>query len=288
MTRAMRCLGLVPLLWCCGAVAALQPVPDLTGRVVDQSGTLSAEQKATLTAQLADLEQRKGSQLVILLVASTAPESIEQYGVRVASAWQLGRKGVDDGLLLLVAREDRAVRIEVGRGLEGAIPDAIANRIIDEYLVPRFRGGDYAGGLAAAAQRLAALVDGEPLPAPPSPTGAAGGVDQLMALLPVILVVVVVASSLLQKVLGRGPAAVGTGVAAAGITWLITHVLPLSLVVLVLASVLALAGFGRGGPGWVSHRRFPGGMYPGSGGFGGGGFRGGGGGFGGGGASGRW
>ncbi|OOD03708.1 TPM domain-containing protein, partial [Stenotrophomonas maltophilia] len=146
----------------------LAPIPALDSPVVDTTGTLDAAQKQALVQQALDLQQRKGSQLQVLVVPTTQPEDIAQYTTRVFDQWQIGRKGVDDGVLLVVAKDDRRVRIEPGYGLEGAIPDAIANRVIQEYLVPRFRNGDYAGGITDATAVLVKLIDGEALPAPVS------------------------------------------------------------------------------------------------------------------------
>jgi uncharacterized protein len=149
-----------------GASLAQVAVPALTARVTDQTGTLSASQRAALEARLKELESRKGAQLAVLIVPSTQPETIEQFGIRVAESWKLGRKGIDDGLILIVAKNDRKLRIEVGYGLEGVVPDAIAKRVIDEIIVPRFRAGDFSGGIEAGMDRLIRLVDGEPLPPP--------------------------------------------------------------------------------------------------------------------------
>ena len=167
----LRLIGWFLLL--CLPLAGLQAqelasIPDLDAPVVDTTATLDAEQIAQLQQQAIALQQRKGSQLQVLIVPTTQPEDIAQYTTRVFERWQLGRKGVDDGVLLVVAKEDRRVRIEAGYGLEGAIPDAVANRIIQEYLVPAFRAGDYAGGIAAASGMLVKLIDGEALPPPVS------------------------------------------------------------------------------------------------------------------------
>lgn len=282
------CLGA----WAGGLAAqALVAVPPLTGRVVDLTGTLSAADRADLEGRLASLEARKGSQVAVLVVPTVRPEAIEQYSIRVVDQWKLGRQRVDDGVLLLVAKDDREVRIEVGYGLEGAIPDATANRVIDEYIVPRFREGDYAGGIAAGVDRLVGLVDGEPLPAPA--TGSRGGGDPLENVFPVIFILSLVVGSVLRRVLGQFPGAVGTGVVAGLVTWFLAGVLGLTLFMGVVGFFLGLAAGGSGGR-WSSHRRggFGGGLGGGfggrGGGFGGGGFGGGGGGFGGGGASGRW
>lgn len=264
---------------------ALVPVPPLATRVTDLTGTLDPADRQRLEARLADLERRKGSQVAVLLVPTTAPETIEQYALRVAEAWRLGRHDVDDGVLLLVARDDRAVRIEVGYGLEGAIPDATANRVIDEYIVPRFRQGDYAGGLGAGVERLVGLIDGEPLPPPARDTGPSPSLGNL---LPVVFVLSLVAGALLRALLGQLPGALATGLLAGLVTWFLAGALALALFMAVMGFVVGLGAAGRGGR-WAS--RGPGGFGGGLGGGGlgsGGGFRGGGGGFGGGGASGRW
>ena len=146
----------------------LQAIPALATRVSDLTATLAASDIATLDAELAALERRKGAQIAVLMIATTAPETIEQYATRVFDAWKLGRKNVDDGVLVVVAKNDRHVRIEVAYGLEGAIPDAAAKRIAHDYMSPRFRDGDFAGGLEAGARALIALIDDEPLPAPPA------------------------------------------------------------------------------------------------------------------------
>ena len=141
-------------------------MPPLTAQVTDLTGTLSGGAVARIEAKLTDLEAKKGSQLAVLIVPTTQPEEIEQYGIRVADAWKLGRKGMDDGAILIVAKDDRRVRIEVGKGLEGALPDAIANRIIDETITPHFKQGDYDGGVEAGIDQMISVVNGEPLPAP--------------------------------------------------------------------------------------------------------------------------
>ena len=266
-----------------GDLPALVAVPPLTGRVVDQTGTLSAGERAALESRLADLEARKGSQVAVLLVPTVRPEAIEQYSIRVVDQWQLGRKDVDDGVLLLVAKDDREVRIEVGYGLEGAIPDATANRVIDEYVLPRFRQDDYAGGIVAGVDRLIALVDGEALPAP----RARDGGDQLDSLFPVIFILSLVVGGVLRRVLGQFPGAVGTGVVAGVVTWVLAGILGLTLFMALVGFFLGLVGGGNGGR-WSSHPRGRHGGGFGGGVGGGGGFGGGGGGFGGGGASGRW
>ncbi len=275
----------------------LVPVPALAARVTDLTGTLTPEQVAALDSKLSSFEQAKGSQVAVLVVPTARPEEIEQFAIRVADDWKLGRKGVDDGALLLVARDDRKVRIEVGYGLEGVLPDATANRIIDEVIVPRFRSGDYYGGIDAGVDRMMQVIDGEPLPEPARrgmTDGAAGGLGNL---LPVLLVFALVGGAILRRLFGRVGGALATGGLVGFITWLIIGIIAMSIFAGVIAFIFAVVGGGTGGGpggrGWYSHRRGGGSGFPGSfggGGFGGGGggFSGGGGGFGGGGASGSW
>ena len=283
-TSPLLLLVAAALLMGAGAVPAQQSVvvPPLTARVTDLTGTLSATQQAALDSRLADLETRKGSQVAVLIVPTARPEAIEQYSMRVAESWKLGRKGVDDGILLLVAKDDREVRIEVGYGLEGAIPDATANRVITEYILPRFREGDYAGGINAGVDRLIGLVDGEPLP---EPEQARARDARLENVLPVVFILSLVVGNVLRRALGQLPGAAATGAVAGGVTWLLAGVLGLTLFMVAVGFFLGLTAGGSAGT-WSSHRR--GGLGGGFGGGGGGGFGGGGGGFGGGGASGRW
>src|ERR1700761_3946521 len=166
MNAARASLLALLLCWAFAAFADVA-VPPLTGRVVDQTGTLSSDTVASLSQKLKDFEARKGSQIAVLIVPTTAPESIEQYSIRVAEAWKVGRKKVDDGAILLVAKDDRKLRIEVGYGLEGALTDVTAKRIIDEIITPKFRNGDFAGGISDGVDRIIRIIDGEPLPAPP-------------------------------------------------------------------------------------------------------------------------
>ena len=268
-----------------GALAALAPVPPLAARVNDLTGTLRPEQRARLEAQLADIEARKGAQVVLLLVETTQPEPIEAYSIRVAEAWKIGRgevggRRVDDGVLVVVAKADRAVRIEVGYGLEGAIPDAIAKRIIEEAIVPRFRAGDFFGGLGAAVFDLGRLIDGEPLPAP-VPVEAGIGMHWIAG-----LGIVFFLGGILRAVFGRLAGATIGACVAGVVGWFFGATLLALPAIVVVAFLLLLVGAGaggrRGGPGWTGGS--PGGFGGGS----GGGFSGGGGSFGGGGASGRW
>jgi uncharacterized protein len=272
------------------AARAQLPVPPVA-RVTDSTGTLSATQIQALDTRLKAFEDEKGSQIAILMVATTAPEDIAQFGIRVARAWQLGRKGVNDGALILVAKNDRRTRIEVGYGLEGPVPDIYANRIIDEILRPHFRANDYYGGLTQAVEALIGLVQGEPLPPPVERRAHA---DERQGGLLMVVVAAVILGGLLRSVFGRLLGSVATG----GIVGFVATLLAASLGVSVLAGVLAFVislltgmsgrawtGGGFGGMGGMGGYR--GGGF-GGGGFGGGGFGGGGGGFGGGGASGSW
>jgi len=247
-----------------------------------------------LAQQALALQQRKGSQLQVLMVPSTQPETIEQYAVRAFESFKLGRKGIDDGLLLVVAKDDRKVRIEVARTLEGAIPDLAAWRIIDGAITPAFRRGDFAGGIDAGVEGLFALIRGEDLPAPQPAARSAdgGGIEDLGALL---LVGVPMLGAVLVGMLGRKSGAFATG----GVTGLIVHLLTASLFLALVGGVLAVVfvlalgiGGGRGGPPHRGGGPIIRGGLGGRGGFGGrsgGGFRSGGGGsFGGGGASGSW
>ncbi len=158
------------LCWAFAALAqvaiAQVAVPPLTGRVVDQTGTLTSEAAARLEQKLGDFEARKGSQIAVLIVPTTQPEAIEQYSIRVAEAWKVGRKKVDDGAILLIAKNDRKLRIEVGYGLEGALNDVTAKRIIDEIITPKFKNGDFSGGIEDGVDRMIGVIDGEPLPKP--------------------------------------------------------------------------------------------------------------------------
>lgn len=172
--RVRASLALLLALVVATGLAHAADIPALSTRVTDTTGTLDAAAIARIESPLAALEARKGAQLAVLVVPTTAPETIEAYAVRAFEQWKLGRAGIDDGVLLVVAKDDRTVRIEVGYGLEGAIPDAVAYRVIQEYLVPHLREGDFAGGIEAAVGVLGSLVEGEALPAPMVPASAAG------------------------------------------------------------------------------------------------------------------
>lgn len=282
MLRRAFALVLPALLMSCVCAFAqaqqLAAIPALDSPVVDTTGTLDAIQKQSIEQQALALQQRKGSQLQVLMVASTQPETIEQYAVRVFEQWKLGRGEVDDGVLLVVARDDRKVRIEVGYGLEGAIPDITAGRIIQEYLAPKFRAGDYGGGIADATAALVKLMDGEPLPEPMAGHRAQGGDNGGWFF---ALIAAFVVASIARGIFGGTPAGVRAllgGAAAGGIAWL-------------LSSLLLVGGLGAFIGLWIGVSSAPKGRYARQGdwgGFGGGGW--GGGGFGGssGGSGGGW
>jgi len=262
-------------------------VPPLTARVTDLTGTLTREEQAGLERMLQEFEARKGSQIAVLMVPTTAPEPVEQYALRVAEQWKIGRKQADDGAILVVAKDDRALRIEVGYGLEGVLNDATASRIIREIIVPRFREGDFYGGINAGLDRMMRLVDGEPLPEPARGAPAAGGGS--MQMLPVLLVAALIGGGILRAVLGRFLGAAATGGLVGFLAWMLAGAVAVALIAGVFAFIFTLGG--AGGMGRRPYGGFPGGGsgFPRGGGWGGGGgFRGGGGGFGGGGASGRW
>jgi len=259
-------------------VAGLVPVPPLSALVSDLTATLTPQQQAGLESRLREFETRKGTQIAVLVVPTTKPEEIEQYALRVVEQWKLGRKKVDDGALLLVAKNDRTMRIEVGYGLEGVLNDATAKRIVSEVITPRFKDGDYFGGIDAGTDRIIRLVQGEALPAP-DPRDPESQTD-LGRLAPVLLVIALVAGSALRAALGRVPGSLATGAAVGGVAWLLSGTLVAAASAAVIAFFFTLFGSGMRAASY--------GHGGGRGGFGGGGFRGGGGGFGGGGASGRW
>jgi uncharacterized protein len=297
------CLLLAALAgWGAARAQNLLPVPPLSARVIDQTGTLDAIQLKGLEDKLAAQEQAKGTQIVFLMVATTQPEDIASYANRIGNTWKIGRKGVGDSVLLVVAKDDRKVRIEVAKTLEGAIPDLAAKQIIDEAITPNFRQGNFAGGLHAAADQLIARIKGEALPEPQrreTGSGGDGGFDW-MNLAILLFFAVPVVGGVLRSMLGRKLGSLATGGGVGAIALVITS----SLVVAGIAGVIALlfsmmsggtpalgsrhrGGWG-GGP-WIGGGSSGGSSSWGGGGGGGGGFSSGGGGdFGGGGASGDW
>lgn len=260
------------------ATSAQVAIPPLLGHVTDQTGTLTPAQQSTLEQTLLAFEAKKGSQLAVLVVPTTAPEEIEQFSLRVAEQWKLGRKKTDDGAILVVAKNDRALRIEVGYGLEGALSDIISKRIISETITPRFKQGDYFGGIEAGIAQIIRVVDGEPLPAPTN--RPADSYQDIRQLVPLLFIVALAVGGILRSVFGKIPGALITGAVVSALAWFVIGTLFLSMLAGLGAMVFTLLGstrvlYGMGG-------------FGGGGRGGGGGFRGGGGGFGGGGASGRW
>ncbi|UHQ20913.1 TPM domain-containing protein [Lysobacter sp. KIS68-7] len=294
--RRVAC-ALLACAWlvCATALAQdLAPIPKLDNPVVDTTGTLDATQKSTLEQQALALQKRKGSQLQVLMVPTTQPETIEQYTVRAFEQYKLGRKKVDDGVLVVVAKDDHRVRIEPGYGLEGAIPDAIANRIIQEYLVPKFRSGDYGGGLIDGTAAIVKLIDGEPLPEPMADNTGPGKGDAGRNWIFPLFVAFIVANFArgIFRWLPAGLRGLAGGAAAGGIAWLLSSALLVGGIGAFLGLVIGLSAAPSGR--FARHGGWGGGGF-GGGGFGGGGFGGGGGGWGGGGgmsggggASGSW
>lgn len=278
MNAAKATLLALMLCWAFAAAADVA-IPPLTGRIVDKTGTLTSQQAAALEQTLKEFETRKGTQVAVLIVSSTTPETIEQYSLRVAEQWKIGRKKIDDGALLVVAKDDRKLRIEVGYGLEGALNDATAKRIIDEIIVPQFKAGNFAEGISAGVDRIIRVVDGEPLPAPSSRPAAS--LPDLQNYFPVIIILSIMVGGFLRALLGNVPGAVVTGGVVGFFVWLFVGALSIALIAGLIASVFTLVGGGFGVLGMGAGR----GPFTGSsrGGFGGGGGR-----FGGGGGSGSW
>lgn len=278
-----------------GEVSAqsLQPIPPLESRVTDLTGTLTAAQQAQMESRLAEFEARKGAQVAVLIVPTARPEAIEQYSVRVVDAWKLGREKPDDGALLLVTKDDREIRIEVGRGLEGALTDLVSRRIIDDTIVPLFRAGDFPGGINAGLEQMIRVIDGEALP---EPDNGWSSVLALGDLIPILFAIIFIASTVLRAIFGRALGSVVAGGVAGATGWYLSQLVPVAAVAGIFATLMSLLiGFGSGSrwsslphqSGWRDGSWGGGGGF-GGGGFGGGGFGGGGGSFGGGGASGRW
>lgn len=316
MALCLMVAGVLALLPSPAVAQQPRPVPQLTDPVMDMVGMLDAGQRQALSDKLRSLDREKGSQVAVLIVATTQPEAIEQYSIRVAEAWKLGRgkdnprsggKAVDDGVLLLVSRDDRRMRIEVGYGLEGAIPDGLAARIIDQQIRPRFQQSDWYGGIDAGVDSIIARIQGEPLPAPPPTTTRvrppATFVDMMLEDGLPLMFFCLVGGVILSQIIGR---VLGPLVAGAGAGFILFTQLGVLLVAVVGGIVVALgvlvlrvssASSGnmrrmgrhsyRGGVGGFGGG-FGGGGFGGGFGGGGGGFGGGGGGFGGGGASGGW
>jgi uncharacterized protein len=285
----------------CWAVAAFADVavPPLVGRVVDQTGTLSSGDIDSLQQTLRGFELRKGSQVAVLIVPTTAPETIEQYSLRVAEAWKIGRKKVDDGALLVVAKNDRKLRIEVGYGLEGALTDVTAKRIIDEVITPRFRNGDFSGGISAGVYQIIAVIDGEKLPPPPQRSQQQGSSSGFSDINPGLAGFgLIFAGAILRGLLGRLVGALLTGGIAGLLAWFVADSVLAAIIATFIVFIIALVVDAASPQGRSSHGGYGGGSYSGSGGSWSGSSgssdsssssdSGGGGSFGGGGASGSW
>lgn len=256
---------------------SLAPIPALHARVTDAAGALSPADESRLESRLAAIERAKGAQIAVLIVDTTAPEAVEQYAFRAAEQWKLGRKAVDDGVLILLAMKDRAYRMEVGYGLEGAIPDVTAKRILDDVMRPYLRSGDVAGGLIAAVDAVEKILAGEALPEPVSRNRP--GPDAVIPVLAGGLILTAILTG--TGIMARTPAAAASAFLA--------FLFGILLADLVVGFVVSMFVFILGAFADSTGRYSTGGRY-GSGGWssGGGGFSGGGGSFGGGGASGRW
>jgi len=293
MTSARAAFIALVLCFSFAAVADVA-VPPLTGRVVDQTGTLSGGEIAALKQTLKELETRKGSQIAVLIVPTTDQESIEQFSIRVAEAWKIGRRKIDDGALLVVAKNDRRLRIEVGYGLEGTLTDATTKRIIDEDITPKFKSGDFAGGISAGVNRMIRLIDGEKLPAPePEHWRSPGLLNNIDLFNPFLIAAVFIIGGLLRSILGRLAGSAATGGFVGLLAWLFAGSIAASIIVGIGAFIIAMVsdlfslGGGRGGgSSWSSGGSWSSGS--GSSSSSSGGFSGGGGSFGGGGASGSW
>jgi uncharacterized protein len=307
MNAARACILALLVCWAFAAMADVA-VPPLSGRVVDQTGTLSSGDIASLTQTLKDFQARKGSQIAVLIVPTTEPETIEQYSIRVAEAWKIGRKKIDDGALLVIAKNDRKLRIEVGYGLEGALTDVTSRRIIDEEIAPRFKAGDFAGGVAAGIDRMIRVIDGEPLPAPAPEASHGQDLDWISVLNPFnpfTIFGVFAVGAILRHTLGRLLGSLATGGVVGGLIWYLVGSIAVSAILGVIVSLFTLfadaifSASQNGGRSNVGRGGWSGGSY--GGGYSGGGwssgsssssdsggFSGGGGSFGGGGASGSW
>ena len=285
-----------PVAWETGT-GGLQPIPPLSARVTDLSSTLSAAERSQLESKLAAWEAKSGGQLAVLMLPSTQPEPIETYSIRVAEAWKVGRKGQDNGALLVVAKNDRKLRLEVGYGYEGVLTDATSRRIIEETITPLFRQGQFAAGINAGMDRIIDVIDkGEPLSPPAARKGSTRPGFSPETILILLFVAVPVLGGILKRMFGKvGGATVGAGVVGTG-AWLLAGSIVIGVVAAMAAwLVLLFIGMGGGGGGLARGGRrggWAGGPWIGGGGGswggGGGGWSGGGGGFGGGGASGGW
>src|SRR3984885_9595334 len=259
MKAARASLLALMLCWAFAALADVA-VPPLIGRVVDKTATLSSSDIASLDQTLKNFEARKGSQVAVLIVPTTQPETIEQYSLRVAEAWKVGRKKIDDGAILVVAKDDRKLRIEVGYGLEGALNDVTAKRIIDEVITPKFRNSDFGGGISDGVSRILRVIDGEPLPAPaPRQRQGNGLLSNIDPLNPFLIVAVIVVGGIFCGIFGRLLGSLATGGLVAALFWFVAASLALSaitgfiafLVTMFCDAMTSSGGTGRGS-GWVS------------------------------------
>lgn len=233
-----------------GALAQdLLPVPALNARVIDQTATLGDDRRAALEQRLQRIEQGRGSQVVVLMVATTQPEDVASYANRVANSWKIGRRDVGDGLLVVVAKNDRKVRIEVAKTLEGAIPDLAARQIIDDAITPRFRQGDFAGGLLDAVDRIDSLLAGEKL-AEPAQEAHPTGIDWMDWGI-FLFITIPILAPLARRMLGPGAGALATGAAVGALAWIVSASLLIALLATFVGAVLALFA-GRTTPGLAS------------------------------------
>jgi uncharacterized protein len=296
--RRVRALGMgvLWLLWVAMASAqAVLPLPELRSRVIDQTGTLDPTQQASLESRLASFEAQRGTQIVVVLVPTTQPEDIADYTQRLGDAWKIGRQDVGDGVLFVVAKNDRRVRIATTKTLEGAIPDLVARRIIDQGVTPAFRRNDFAGGIGAGVDQIMARVSGENLPLPEAGSAPEDAGFAPMDLLIFLVFAVPKFSAVLRSLFGNKLGTLLTGASAGAIAWVLTAVVWIAVGAGLLAMLAALffqmlpsmpsSGRGRRGGDWGGGG-FGGGSH--GGGSGGGFSSGGGGNFGGGGASGSW
>ena len=300
MSAISRVKALLLALFLCWAQAAFAEVtvPPLVGRVVDTTNTLNSSDVETLNQRIRDLEKRKGSQIAVLIVPTTQPETIEQYSLRAAETWKIGRKKIDDGALLVIAKNDHKLRIEVGYGLEGALTDVTARRIIDEVIVPHFKTGDFAGGISDGLNRMVGVIDGEPLPAPrpEASHGPEPDWNALSSFLPFALFGALFVGSFLRAMFGTLAGSVVSGGVVGVIAWLVVGSLIAAaalgglafLIVLVADAFQTVGPSRRGGYGGSSSSWGGGGGGWSGGGSGSSDSGGGGGSFGGGGASGSW
>ncbi len=284
----IRKLLLITFFLCLGSFTSAEvAVPELKQRITDLTNTLSAEQISHIEEMLTTLEKTEGSQLAVLIIPTTQPEALEEFSLRVVDKWKLGRKNTDDGVLLLVAKKDRKIRIEVGYGLEGAITDLSAGRIIKEYITPEFRQGRFYNGILVGTGQISNLIKGEPLPAPTTSQGNAD--NDKVGILAFMIMGSSFLTTFLVPLLGRLLTVSAITIGGAAIMWFTSQNIYLTIFAVFFLAIFSL-GFSAARSSSYRDGGGYGGGFGGGGGFsgGGGGFSGGGGGFGGGGASGGW